>query len=93
MPDAGNFISAVLQINLAMKLRNWYIKKMLTNMWINTLTSLYSISQSLVISDVLPFRMLEGYQYFGRIRRPIFITLHGATSQKTIYLILSTYRQ
>jgi hypothetical protein len=62
MPGGGNFVSAVLQINLAVNLRNCYIKKMLTNMWINTLTSLYSISQSLVISDVIPFSMLEGYQ-------------------------------
>jgi hypothetical protein len=92
-PGGGNFIYAVLQINLAMKLRNCYIKKMLTNMWINTLTSLYSISQSLIISDVIPFSMLEEYQYFGRIRRLIFIKLCGATSQKTINSILSTYRQ
>lgn len=93
MPGGGNIISAVLQINLAMKPRNWYIKKMLTIMWINTLTSLYIISQSLVVSDIIPLSMLEGYQYFVRIRRPIFIKLCGATSQKTINSILSTYRK
>jgi len=93
MPGCGNFISTVLKINLAMELRNCYIKKMLTHMWINTLTSLYSISQILVISDVILFSMPEGHQYFGRIRRPIFIKLCGATSQKTVNSILSTYRQ
>jgi hypothetical protein len=90
MPGSGNFISAVLQINLAMKLRNRYIKKMLTNMWINTLTGLDNISQSLVISDVVPFSMLEEYQYFSRICEPIFIKLCSATSQKAINLIFST---
>jgi len=93
MPDGGNIISAVLQINLAMKLRNWYIKKMLINMWLNTLNSLYSISQSLIVSDVIPFSTLEGYQYFVRICQPILIKLCGAISQKTINSILSTYKQ
>lgn len=66
---------------------------MLTNMWINTLASLYNTSQSLVISDVISFSMLEGYQYFRKIRRPIFIKPCGATSQKIVNSILSTYRQ
>ena len=62
-----------------MKLRNCYIKKMFNNLWINTITSLYSISQSLVISDIIPFSMLEVYQYFGRICQPIssnYVALH-----------------
>jgi len=93
MPGGGNIIPAILQINLAMKLRNWYIKKMLTNMWVNTLTNLYSVSQSLIVSDVTSFSMLKGYQYFVRICQPIFIKLCGAISQKTNNSILSTYKQ